>query len=49
MNKVKNILESLREKVVNGKITLHDAAISLYQAGWTNFIDIDKTKILLEL
>lgn len=44
---IKNILESLREKV--GKITLSEAAKRLYNAGWTNFIDIEATKRLLKL
>lgn len=46
---MKNILESLKESVESGKITIREAAIKLYRAGWTNFIDVDKTKQLLGL
>lgn len=46
---MKNIFESLKEKVENGSITLEEAAIELHKAGWTNFIDIDRTKKLLNL
>lgn len=46
---IKNILESLREKVESGKIILSEAAVKLYNAGWTNFIDIEVTKRLLKL
>lgn len=46
---IKNILESLREKVESGKITLSEVAEKLYDAGWTNFIDIETTKRLLKL
>lgn len=44
---IKNILESLREKIESGKITLSEAAVELHKAGWTNFIDIEATKRLL--
>ena len=47
--KIKNILDSLEEKVDNGKMTIREAAIELYKAGWTNFIDVDATKVLLKL
>ena len=46
---MKNILESLKESVKSGKITIREAAIKLYKAGWMNFIDVDKTKRLLDL
>lgn len=46
---IKNILESLREKVESGKITLSEAAVELHKAGWTNFIDMEATKRLLKL
>ena len=39
--KIKNILESLKEEVENGKVSLREAAVELHKAGWTNFIDID--------
>jgi len=36
---MRSILESLRDKVENGSITIREAAIALHKAGWTNFID----------
>ena len=47
--KIKNILESLKEEVENGKVSLREAAVELHKAGWTNFIDIDATRNLLKL
>ena len=47
--RVKNILNSLEEKVDSGKITIREAAIELHKAGWTPYIDIDVTKRLLGL
>ena len=47
--KVRTILESLKEEVENGKISLREAAVELHKAGWTNFIDIDATRVLLKL
>lgn len=46
---MKNILQSLKEKVASGNITLREAAIKLHQSGWTNFIDEETTKKLLKL
>ena len=46
--KIKNILESLKEEVENGKVSLREAAVELHKAGWTNFIDIDATSNLLK-
>ena len=46
---MKNVLESLKESVKSGKITNREAAIKLHKAGWTSFVDVDKTKQLLEL
>lgn len=46
--KVKTILESLKEEVENGKVSLREAAVELHKAGWTNFIDIDATRNLLK-
>ena len=46
---MKNVLESLKESVKSGKITIREAAIKLHKAGGTSFIDVDKTKHLLEL
>lgn len=36
---MKNVLESLKESVKSGKITIREAAIKLYKAGWTSFVD----------
>lgn len=46
---VKGILESLRDDVQAGAITIYQAATELYEAGWTNFIDEDKARQLLHL
>jgi len=46
--KVRTILESLKEEVENGKVSLREAAVELHKAGWTNFIDIDATRNLLK-
>lgn len=46
---IKNILDSLRDDVLSGKITLHEAAEELHENGWTNFIDEDAARRLLEL
>lgn len=39
---MKNVLESLKESVKSGKITIREAAIKLHKAGWTSFVDVDK-------
>lgn len=39
---MKTILQSLKEKVEGGKMTLREAAIRLHDAGWTNFIDEER-------
>ena len=44
----KTIFESLKDKLENGEINIRQAAESLYEHGWTNFVDIDKTKELLD-
>ena len=46
---IKNILDSLRDDVLSGKITLHEAAEELHENGWTNFIDEDAARRLLKL
>ena len=38
---IKNILDSLREDVQNGTISLSQAAEELHRAGWSNYIDED--------
>ena len=44
---IPNIIDSLKRDIENGTITLDDAAKELYYAGWTNYIDIRKTRELL--
>lgn len=46
---VKSILESLRDDVKSGALTLHQAAEDLYNAGWSDFVDEDKARRLLNL
>ncbi len=46
---IKNILDSLRDDVLSGSLTLSQAAEELYTAGWSNFIDEDKARRLLNL
>lgn len=46
---IKTILESLKEDVDSGKISIREAAVELHKAGWTNFIDTDATRSLLKL
>ena len=45
--KSRTFIESLKEEVENGKVSLREAAVELHKAGWTNFIDIDATRNLL--
>ena len=42
---VKGILESLRDEMQSGTLTLHQAAEELYTAGWSNFVDEDLSLI----
>lgn len=46
---IPNILQSLRTDVESGIITIHEAAEELYRAGWSNFVDEEKTTRLLKL
>ena len=46
---VKSILESLRDDLKSGALTLHQAAEELCKAGWSNFVDEDKARRLLNL
>ena len=43
--RIKNILNSLEEKIESGNITIREAAIELHKAGWINYIDIDLSLI----
>ena len=47
--RIKNILNSLEEKIESGNISIREAAIELHKASWINYIDIDTTKKLLGL
>lgn len=46
---IKGILESLRDDVKSGVLTLHQAAEELHEAGWSNFVDDNKARLLLNL
>ncbi len=46
---MKTVIEIAREGVLSGEMTITEAAILLHEHGFTNFIDIDKTKRLLNL
>lgn len=46
---IKNVLDSLRDDVLSGKLTLHEAAEELHESGWTNFIDEAASRRLLKL
>ena len=46
---LKSILDSLHDDVAAGVLTLEEAAEELCQANWTSFIDIERTKELLNL
>lgn len=46
---IKTITESLREKVLCGKYSLRKATEELYKAGWLNYIDEEKARIILNL
>lgn len=37
----------LYDKYQEGKITIREAAVSLYNAGWTNYIDEEYAKKIL--
>lgn len=46
---IPDILESLKHDVEKGCISIEDAAEELYCANWTNYIDVEKTRRLLNL
>lgn len=46
---IKSIFGSLRDDVLSGRITLHEAAEELHESGCTNFIDEDAARRLLKL
>ena len=43
---IPNILESYRNDVVSGAITIEQAALELYRAGWMCFDAADAKKLL---
>ena len=49
MIQIKNIIDSLRDDVISGKMTLEEAAEELYKSGWTNSIDVEATRRRLHL
>lgn len=46
---MRNILQSLKEKVDAKEISIREAAVKLHNSGWTNFIDEASTKKLLNM
>ena len=46
---IPTILESCHNDVVSGTMTIEQAAYELCAAGWTNYIDVETTKCLLNL
>lgn len=46
---VPSITESLAAEVKSGEITLREAVVELHRAGWTNYVDEERTKRLLSL
>ena len=46
---IPTITDSLRADVLSGKITIEDAALELHRAGWSTYIDVEKTRRLLKL
>lgn len=46
---IKTLNESLREKVLSGKMTIREAAREFCRCGWTNFVDEEFTIRTLKL
>jgi hypothetical protein len=46
---IPSILESYRNDVVSGVMTVEQAAKELCAAGWTNYIDVETTKRLINI
>ena len=46
---IPSILDSLKADVSSGKITIREAAEELHVTGWTNYIDEERTKALLQI
>jgi hypothetical protein len=45
---IPNIIDSLRRDLDTNIITIDEAAKELYQSGWTNFIDVERTRKILD-
>lgn len=45
-HEIPSILQSLRQDVDTGRLTIGQAAEELCDADWTNFVDIVRTKTL---
>ena len=48
-SKVRTVSQSVKDDYESGKITIRETAIRLHKAGWTNYIDIDYTKRILNI
>jgi len=48
-NNVPTIFGSLRRDVLEGKMTLYEAAVKLHVSGWKPYIDVEWTKKRLKL
>ena len=45
--KLKSITDSLRDEVTSGQITIHEAALELFRANHTSYIDVETTRRIL--
>ena len=46
---IPNIVQSLRMDVLCGKITLFEAARTLYATNWIPYVDVEKAKVVLRI
>lgn len=49
MLSIKNIMDSLRDDVLAGRLTLYEAAVELCRVGWSNFVDVKTARRMLRL
>lgn len=49
MIQIKNIFDSLRDDVLNGEMTLKEAAVELYESGHITYIDEEAARLRLHL
>ena len=49
MYDIPNTLQSLKADIEAGVMTIEEAAEELHRAGWTTYIDLEKTARLLDL